>query len=405
MGNLIYQQEIYDDSVIELELKDQVPIVGVICKPIVNFQIDAPCQFKWIKFKDKEKVLVGQSLSYTPLDNDSTYQLEFTCILYCNHEDDGIKKTIITNPVVGFPELNITRKIINIPRETINIGKIDYLGTTLFRITCYNLLSQSRIKPEMYSDCPSYVLGWVYRKKVLFSEIRLLDSDIFCLQELPSKEIWEYWDIELSKIGFSSFLPDKNSKFGKLDYTNGIFFRRIKFSLMKQWIIDYDQILNELYPDKNVQSNEYAIIVLLEFKDTIKDSPNKILVINTHISSNFNSLQVPLLLNSIQDLVKKESKDFILPVLLAGSFDFDEKSDLYQKITVENNFKSIMKVGIGKEPLYSLSKSVQVNVKDFLFYTDNIFLSQVMDFDDQIYPNVNSCSDHVPLYAEFDVKK
>lgn len=404
MGNFLYEAEITDPNVLEVQLKDDVPIVGSVCRPIVNFQVDAPCQFKWVKFKEKEKVLVGQSLSYTPVEADATYQLEFTCTLYCN-SGDGFIKTIVTKPVVGFPELQITRKIVNIPKETINIGKIDYLGTTLFRITCYNLMAQNRINIVDFPDCPSYVLNWIYRKKVLFSEIKLLDSDISCLQELPTKEVFEFWDIELSKIGFSSFMPDKNSKLGQLPNTLGIFFRRVKFGLVKQWIIDYDQIFSQLYPEKKIITNQYAIIVLLEFKDSIKDAPNRILVINTQTSSQYNEYQINSLMTAVNDLIQKESKDFKLPTIISGSFDFDYNTDYYKLITEKYKFISIMGKGIGSEPKYSISKSKEVDVKDFMFYTDDFTMTQFMDFDKNIYPNTNSCSDHVPLYAEFDVKK
>jgi mRNA deadenylase 3'-5' endonuclease subunit Ccr4 len=80
--------------------------------------------------------------------------------------------------------------------------KVDYFGTSLFRIVNYNITSQERI--ESYKEfLPKYAVQWVYRRNVLNSEILGMEGDIICLQELPSDQRKEI-DLEWSKCGFSS---------------------------------------------------------------------------------------------------------------------------------------------------------------------------------------------------------
>jgi mRNA deadenylase 3'-5' endonuclease subunit Ccr4 len=331
--------------------------------------------------------------------------LEFTCILYCT--PDGIIKSIKTESTVGFPEMNLSRTILNIPRETLQTGKIDYMGTSLFRLTSYNLMAQSRVL-DQFPDCPSYAVQWVYRKRVLFSEIKLLDSDISCLQEMPSKEVSEYWDIELSKLGFSSFIPDKTSKAGQLVNTLGIFFRRVKFGMVKQWTIDYDHTIPLVFSQVQCLTNQFAVVVLLEFKDLIKDGPSKMIVANTQLSSEMGKYQIQVLHKALSDMVTKESpQEYRIPVVIcaSGEYGSNQTSEVYNYILESDlNVTSLYKKGLGKEPSLKVGKTVK-DTADFVFASNDFVLTQVMEFDDKMYPSQYSCSDHCPLYVELDVKK
>ena len=57
------------------------------------------------------------------------------------------------------------------------------------------------------------------------------------MQEIPTEYLKEF-ELDYSKCGFSSYLPEK-SRANEFPLINGIFFRRVKFHLIKSWVSYY----------------------------------------------------------------------------------------------------------------------------------------------------------------------
>jgi hypothetical protein len=343
--------------------------------------------------------------------------LEFHCTLFCNG-GQGITKIFQTEPVIAFPEVTSNRKLITVERER-NLdpnAKVDYFGTSLFRIINYNITSQERI--ESYKEfLPKYAVQWVYRRNVLNTEILGLEGDIICLQELPSDQRKEI-DLEWSKCGFSSFIPEK-TRANEFPLINGIFFRRVKFHLVKHWLIDFAEAVPKLFSRVTMKENNFGLVTLLEFKDTLKGCSDKILIANTQFSSEQSFYETIVFLNAIEDIRKKEKQqnsEYTIPVVIcvdfksnsnSSSFEFFETgqstSSYEHQLMLKNAYKTAFN---GKDLSFKLKNQKETVLSSFIFFSNDVYLTQVMDLnEDETFPNEFKCSDHVSIFSEFDMKK
>jgi mRNA deadenylase 3'-5' endonuclease subunit Ccr4 len=292
--------------------------------------------------------------------------------------------------------------------------KVDYFGTSLFRIVNYNITSQERI--ESYKEfLPKYAVQWVYRRNVLNSEILGMEGDIICLQELPSDQRKEI-DLEWSKCGFSSFIPEK-TRANEFPLINGIFFRRVKFHLVKHWLIDFAETVPKIFSRVTMKENNFGIVALLEFKDSLKGCSDRILIANTQFSSEQSFYETVVFLNAIEDIRKKEKQqnsEYTLPVVICVDFKLKPNSSSYeffetgQSTSYEHQLilKDAYKTVFGKDLTFKLQNEKESVLSSFIFFTNDVYLTQVMDLNgSEIFPNEFKCSDHVSIFCEFDMKK
>eukprot|EP01080_Neovahlkampfia_damariscottae_P010375 gene10375-2904_t len=416
MGNLLFQPSAKSEKVIELEFGQSTPIVGIPIKPTVNLKVVAPVQFLWysVDQMNLKKTLIGQNIEYKPIERDIGNKLEFQCKLYSN-SGDPIVKVIETEPTISFPTVDQDRFVLSIEKPESD-GPKDYFGTTLFRIVNYNITDQERI--ENYKEyLPTYAVQWIYRRNVINSEILSLEGDIICLQEIPTKHQKEF-ELEYSKCGFSSYIPEK-SKANEFPLINGIFFRRVKFHLIKSWLIDFEDAVPKIFSRVKMKENNFGLIVLLEFKDTIKGASERVLIANAQFSTEQSFYEAVVFINSLEDIRKKEQpKDSIytLPIVICCDFKSDSYSSAYEYIETgsvlssvhehQTTLKDAYKTGFGKILSYKLQNDKVLNLNNYIFYSNDIYLTQVMDLNEnEKFPNELKCSDHVSIYSEFDVKK
>lgn len=71
------------------------------------------------------------------------------------------------------------------------------------RVFCYNVLAEVYAIPERHFYCPTWAIEWDYRKKLVIQEINKHNPDILCLQEVEAKQYREFFEPELSKLGYS----------------------------------------------------------------------------------------------------------------------------------------------------------------------------------------------------------
>lgn len=141
--------------------------------------------------------------------------------------------------------------------------------TCIFTVMCYNVLCDKYATRQMYGYCPSWALEWDYRKKGILDEIRHYGADIISLQEVETDQFYHFFLPELKQDGYDGiFSPKSRAKTmaeSERKYVDGcaIFFRSSKFSLVKEHLIEFNQLamansegsdnmLNRVMPKDNI---------------------------------------------------------------------------------------------------------------------------------------------------------
>ncbi|XP_045487869.1 CCR4-NOT transcription complex subunit 6 isoform X1 [Pieris rapae] len=141
--------------------------------------------------------------------------------------------------------------------------------TCIFTVMCYNVLCDKYATRQMYGYCPSWALEWDYRKKGILDEIRHYSADIISLQEVETDQFYNFFLPELKQDGYDGiFSPKSRAKTmaeSERKYVDGcaIFFRSAKFSLVKEHLIEFNQLamansegsdnmLNRVMPKDNI---------------------------------------------------------------------------------------------------------------------------------------------------------
>ncbi|XP_055645425.1 CCR4-NOT transcription complex subunit 6-like [Toxorhynchites rutilus septentrionalis] len=152
-------------------------------------------------------------------------------------------------------------------------------GALIFTVMCYNVLCDKYATRQMYGYCPSWALTWEYRKKAILDEIRHFAADIINLQEVETEQYFNFFKPELKNDGYESiFSPKSRAKtMAESDrkYVDGcaIFYRSSKFSLIKEHLIEFNQLamanaegsdnmLNRVMPKDNI-----GLAALLKVKE------------------------------------------------------------------------------------------------------------------------------------------
>ncbi|CAG9787099.1 unnamed protein product [Diatraea saccharalis] len=152
----------------------------------------------------------------------------------------------------------------------------------IFTVMCYNVLCDKYATRQMYGYCPSWALEWDYRKKGILDEIRHYSADIISLQasiiilisvlvffEVETDQFYNFFLPELKQDGYDGiFSPKSRAKTmseSERKYVDGcaIFFRSAKFALVKEHLIEFNQLamansegsdnmLNRVMPKDNI---------------------------------------------------------------------------------------------------------------------------------------------------------
>ncbi|XP_052130252.1 CCR4-NOT transcription complex subunit 6-like [Frankliniella occidentalis] len=141
--------------------------------------------------------------------------------------------------------------------------------TCIFTVMCYNVLCDKFATRQMYGYCPSWALEWEYRKKSILDEIRHYAADIISLQEVETDQFYKFFLPELKRDGYDGiFSPKSRAKtMAESDrkFVDGcaIFFRIAKFTLVKEHLVEFNQLamanaegsdhmLNRVMPKDNI---------------------------------------------------------------------------------------------------------------------------------------------------------
>ncbi|XP_049825820.1 protein angel homolog 2 isoform X2 [Aethina tumida] len=209
-----------------------------------------------------------------------------------------------------------------------------------FTLMSYNVLAQDLILNHayLYNNHDQKSLPWETRWNKLMNEIKTIDPDILCLQEVQKTHLDYYKALET--LGYQSLYKKRTSD----EYSDGcaIFFKSDKIVLSEYITVEFKQtgpLLNR---------NNVAIITKLAPKDNIEQ---EFVVATTHLLYNpkredVRLAQVQLLLAEIDRIAFKalvNGKHTYLPTIITGDFNTPPQSFVYSFITEGNlNLKATM---------------------------------------------------------------
>lgn len=225
----------------------------------------------------------------------------------------------------------------------------------IFTVMCYNVLCDKYATRQMYGYCQSWALSWDYRKKAILDEIRHYSADIISLQEVETDQFFNYFKPELKNDGYEGiFSPKSRAKTmseNERKYVDGcaIFYRSSKFSLIKETLVEFNQLamansegsdnmLNRVMPKDNI-----GLAALLKVKENAWDGigpdaaqiSQPILVCTAHIHwdpeyCDVKLIQTMMLCNELKSIMDEAGHSFrpghkfdpnSVQLLLCGDFN------------------------------------------------------------------------------------
>ncbi|XP_002739940.2 protein angel homolog 2-like [Saccoglossus kowalevskii] len=204
-----------------------------------------------------------------------------------------------------------------------------------FSIMSYNVLAQRLIEMNMflYPHCNEDILKWEYRKNNLMKEIKELQADILCLQEVQEEHFQTFYQPQLALLGYEGVFKRRTG-----DKHDGCatFFLTSQFELETYRLIQYYKPGVYLLNRDNV-----GVIVLLKPKVNTS-SHQRICVANTHLLFNpkrgdVKLAQLAVLFAEIDKLALRRTthngRPVYCPTLLCGDMNSIPYSPLYRFIS------------------------------------------------------------------------
>ncbi|XP_014661642.1 PREDICTED: CCR4-NOT transcription complex subunit 6-like isoform X2 [Priapulus caudatus] len=153
--------------------------------------------------------------------------------------------------------------------------------SAVFTVMCYNVLCDKYATRQIYGYCPSWALNWEYRRKGIMEDIRQYAADIISLQEVETDQFYNFFLPELKRDGYDGIFSPKSRAKTMLEserkFVDGcaIFYRTSKFSLVKEHLVEFNQLamanaegsddmLNRVMTKDNI-----GLAALLETKEAI----------------------------------------------------------------------------------------------------------------------------------------
>jgi len=231
----------------------------------------------------------------------------------------GLKGNPLGSDVLQlFSEVNGTRKLLDFmldnlavssshppSRPWIQLAPLDRsCPTALFTVMCYNVLCDRYATRGLYGYCPQWALNWEYRKKGILDEVRHYSADIIALQEVETDQFYKFFLPELKRDGYEGiFSPKSRAKtMSEVDrkHVDGcaIFYRTTKFTLIKEHLVEFNQLAiehangHEDMLNRVMTKDNIALAALLHTKEACwengvppdhKDVAQPILVCSAHI--------------------------------------------------------------------------------------------------------------------------
>ncbi|XP_022111639.1 CCR4-NOT transcription complex subunit 6-like [Acanthaster planci] len=205
----------------------------------------------------------------------------------------------------------------------------------IFSVMSYNVLCDKYATKQLYGYCPTWALSWDYRRKGIMDEILHASADLICLQEVETDQYFNFFYPSLHKHGYDGvFSPKSRAKTmseHERKYVDGcaIFFRTSKFGLVKEHLVEFNQLAmanadgNEDMLNRVMTKDNIGLAVLLETRagcyDSSAPAPDNarqlMLVANVHIHwdpeySDVKLIQTIMFMNELKKIMDEESVSF-----------------------------------------------------------------------------------------------
>ncbi|XP_042405865.1 carbon catabolite repressor protein 4 homolog 4-like isoform X1 [Zingiber officinale] len=311
-----------------------------------------------------------------------------------------------------------------------------------FTFISYNILAQVYVKSSYFPHSPSSCLKWKARSESALTDLKNLNADFFCIQELD--EYNSFYKSKMETLGYSSLYI---KRVGKKRDGCGIFYKPSSAQLLEMEEIDYNDLANCVNTVSAIRNNK---VLDLEEKDAqIQDSEKQqsndplvrlkrdcvgllaafklndpsghiIVVADTHIYWDPNWIDVKLaqakyLLSRLSQFKELVSTKFTCTpsVLVAGDFNSTPGDEVYQYIVSTSEAAPIKLSSLyatnGGEPPFTNCTPDFTGTLDYIFFSGcrlkPVSLLEVpgRDSPDIVggLPNYHHPSDHLPIGAEF----
>ncbi|NWH33234.1 ANGE2 protein, partial [Chloropsis hardwickii] len=277
----------------------------------------------------KKKRLSGQDDSSTPEQQTNlSNQKEVSCLSgEQNEEKHGSKKGTIKRHWEYFCQQSKTMKIAkNKGSDQSSTGSE---ATFDFTVMSYNILSQSLLEDNshLYKHCRQQLLFWTYRFPNILQEIKELDADVLCLQEVQEDHYRTEIKSSLESLGYHC---EYKMRTGRKPDGCAICFKTSKFSLISSKPVEFFRRDIPLLDRDNV-----GLVLLLQPRFHCKANA-AICIANTHLLYNpkrgdIKLTQLAMLLAEIASVAPQKDGSFC-PIIICGDFNSVPGSPLYRFI-------------------------------------------------------------------------
>ncbi|XP_007481430.2 protein angel homolog 2 isoform X2 [Monodelphis domestica] len=197
-----------------------------------------------------------------------------------------------------------------------------------FSVMSYNILSQDLLEDNsyLYRHCRKSVLIWGFRFPNILREIKHMDADILCLQEVQEDHYRKEIKPNLESLGYHC---EYKMRTGRKPDGCAICFKCSKFTLLSANPVEFYRRDIPLLDRDNV-----GLVLLLQPKFHCTASP--ICVANTHLLYNprrgdIKLTQLAMLLAEISS-VAHQKDGTVCPIIICGDFNSVPGSPLYSFI-------------------------------------------------------------------------
>lgn len=198
-----------------------------------------------------------------------------------------------------------------------------------FSVMSYNILAQDLLEDNshLYRHCQRRLLHWRFRFPNILKEIKHLDADILCLQEVQEDHYGAEIRPSLESLGYHC---EYKMRTGRKPDGCAICFKHSKFSLLSANPVEFYRRNVTLLDRDNV-----GLVLLLQPKAPHASCP-VVCVANTHLLYNprrgdIKLTQLAILLAEMARVAQQQDGSFC-PVVMCGDFNSVPGSPLYSFI-------------------------------------------------------------------------
>ncbi|NWJ06871.1 ANGE2 protein, partial [Crypturellus undulatus] len=198
-----------------------------------------------------------------------------------------------------------------------------------FTVMSYNILSQNLLEDNshLYKHCHQPLLIWSYRFPNILQEIKQLDADVLCLQEVQEDHYRTEIKSSLESLGYHC---EYKMRTGRKPDGCAICFKTSKFSLISSSPVEFFRRDIPLLDRDNV-----GLVLLLQPRLHCKTSA-AVCIANTHLLYNprrgdIKLTQLAMLLAEIASVACQKDGTFC-PIIICGDFNSVPGSPLYSFI-------------------------------------------------------------------------